>query len=268
MQQRLSAQLCIHFGFSFRENLGRNLESSSNMKDGIQNLTMVFRRRRKKKSLYRLCLFILFFSNLICLHHLFPAGLSVFGCSFFFSHPSWILEPTPLQNLNIFVKQQWVENLIELPCLLLPEQEDKKPSSVKAEFLLLNTVIFLNHLMNEVMKHGHQHVVGNSVLSKKDLNALILKRLACLFGSLWSSACVQKMFCRSCSICRWISDVFVGRDALSLSYSSAILEVLMDLFFSKVISVILCNGHKAACICLSISCKITRNMNLFFLLFN
>ena len=115
-----------------------------------------------------------------------------------------------------------------------------KPSSVKDEFLLLSTVIFLNHLMNEVIKHGHQHVVGNSVLPKKGPNALILWRLACLFGSFWSSACVQKVFCRSCSICRWISDVFVGRDVLFLSYSSAILEVLLDWFFLKY-SIILCN---------------------------
>ena len=104
---------------------------------------------------------------------------------------------------------------------------------MKAEkSLLLSIVIFLNHLMNEVMKHGHQHIVGNPVLPK-DPNALVLRRLACLFGSLWSSAHVQKVFYRSHSICRWTSDVFVGRDVFFLSYSSVILEVLLDLFFLK-----------------------------------
>ena len=41
---------------------------------------------------------------------------------------------------------------------------------------------------------------------------LILKRLTCLFGSLESSASVQKFFCRSCSILRWIFDVFFGKE--------------------------------------------------------
>ena len=42
------------------------------------------------------------------------------------------------------------------------------------------------------------------------------------FGSLGSSAVVQKLFCRNCPIFKWIFDVFVGRKAISPSYSSAI----------------------------------------------
>ena len=42
-------------------------------------------------------------------------------------------------------------------------------------------------------------------------------------GSLRSSARVQWVFCRSCSTCRCIFDVFVGRKVISTSYSSAIL---------------------------------------------
>ena len=46
-----------------------------------------------------------------------------------------------------------------------------------------------------------------------------------LLGSLRSSASIQQGFCRSCSTCRCISDVFVGRKAISMSHSSTILKV-------------------------------------------
>ena len=49
--------------------------------------------------------------------------------------------------------------------------------------------------------------------------------VSCLLGGLRSSASVQWVFCRSCSTCRCISDVFVGRKMISTSYSSAILKV-------------------------------------------
>ena len=52
---------------------------------------------------------------------------------------------------------------------------------------------------------------------------------ACLLGSLRSSASVQSLFCRSCSTCRCISDVFVGRKVISTSYSSTILKVSSQL---------------------------------------
>ena len=39
------------------------------------------------------------------------------------------------------------------------------------------------------------------------------------------------MFCRSCSTCRCILDVFVGRKVISMSYSSAILKVYPLLTF-------------------------------------
>ena len=48
---------------------------------------------------------------------------------------------------------------------------------------------------------------------------------SCLLGSLRSSASVHYVFCRSCSTCRCIFDVFVGRKVISMSYSSAILKV-------------------------------------------
>ena len=49
--------------------------------------------------------------------------------------------------------------------------------------------------------------------------------VSCLLGSLRSSARVQEVFCRGCSTCRCISDVFVRRKVISTSYSSAILKV-------------------------------------------
>ena len=51
-----------------------------------------------------------------------------------------------------------------------------------------------------------------------------------LLGSLTSSASVQYVFCRSCSTCRCVSDVFVGRKVISMSYSSAILKLLLHYF--------------------------------------
>ena len=36
------------------------------------------------------------------------------------------------------------------------------------------------------------------------------EQMAWCFGSLGSSASVQKVFCRTCSICRWVFDVFFG----------------------------------------------------------
>ena len=54
---------------------------------------------------------------------------------------------------------------------------------------------------------------------------LILRRLACLFGSLRSSASIQKVLCMSCFMCTCIFDTFVGRKVISPSSSSAILKV-------------------------------------------
>ena len=54
--------------------------------------------------------------------------------------------------------------------------------------------------------------------------------ISCLLGSLRSSASIQYVFCRSCSTCRCIFDVFVGRKVISTSYSSAILKVLHTVF--------------------------------------
>ena len=51
----------------------------------------------------------------------------------------------------------------------------------------------------------------------------IVWRLACLFGSLGSSASIQ-VFCRSCSICTWSFHVF-GGSVVSPSYPSTILKV-------------------------------------------
>ena len=58
---------------------------------------------------------------------------------------------------------------------------------------------------------------------------LILKRLTCIFGSLGSSTSVLKAYCKSCFICRLISDVFVGKKVISLPYSSTI---FLSLFIS------------------------------------
>ena len=71
------------------------------------------------------------------------------------------------------------------------------------------------------------------------LSYIILQRLACLFGSLGSSASVQKVFCENCSTSRYIFDVIVGEKLFSLSYSSVILKVfpkkvLMQIIFCKI----------------------------------
>ena len=55
---------------------------------------------------------------------------------------------------------------------------------------------------------------------------IILWRLACLFGSLGSSASVQKVFCRNCSTYWCIFNVFVGIKVIWPSYSSTILDIL------------------------------------------
>ena len=55
-------------------------------------------------------------------------------------------------------------------------------------------------------------------------------RLVCLSGSLGSSASVQ-MFCGSCSTCRLFFDIFVREKIFSPSYSSAILKVLLIIWF-------------------------------------
>lgn len=71
------------------------------------------------------------------------------------------------------------------------------------------------------------------------LSYIILWRLVCLFGSLGSSASIQKVFCGSCSTSRYIFYVIVGEKLISLSYSSAILKVppkkvLMQIIFCKI----------------------------------
>ena len=50
--------------------------------------------------------------------------------------------------------------------------------------------------------------------------------VSCLLGGLRSSASVQWVFYRSCSTCRCISDVSVGRKVIYPSYSSAIFSSL------------------------------------------
>ena len=62
--------------------------------------------------------------------------------------------------------------------------------------------------------------------------------VSCLLGGLRSSASVQWVFCRGCSTCRCISDVFVGRKVIT-SYSSAILYLPPPLFFYLFVFVIL-----------------------------
>ena len=66
--------------------------------------------------------------------------------------------------------------------------------------------------------------------------------VSCLLGSLTCSASVQQVFCRSCSTCRCIFDVSVGRKVISTSYSSAILKVPQADDFLKVH--LIC-GHNA-----------------------
>ena len=51
--------------------------------------------------------------------------------------------------------------------------------------------------------------------------------VSCLLGGLRSSASIQYVFCRSCSTCRCTSVVFVGRQVISTSCSSAILKLFL-----------------------------------------
>ena len=57
--------------------------------------------------------------------------------------------------------------------------------------------------------------------------------VSCLLGGLRSSASIQWVFCRSCSSCRCVSDVLVGRKVISVSYSSAVSKVLLRLVIIK-----------------------------------
>lgn len=71
------------------------------------------------------------------------------------------------------------------------------------------------------------------------LSYIILRRLVCLFGSLGSSASIQKVFCGNCSTSRYIFYVIVGKKLISLSYSSYILKVppknvLIQIIFCKI----------------------------------
>lgn len=52
------------------------------------------------------------------------------------------------------------------------QQQKIQPGGVKAKLLLLSTDIFLKGLINEVVKQGHQRIVGNSVLHEEGPNAL------------------------------------------------------------------------------------------------
>ena len=87
---------------------------------------------------------------------------------------------------------------------------------------------------------------------------LILRRLACLFGSLRPSVSIQNVLWRSCSTCRWIFDVFLGRKVIFPHYSFAILKILTSFLFplfcsSAVISTILSSSsfiHSSASVIL------------------
>ena len=56
---------------------------------------------------------------------------------------------------------------------------------------------------------------------------------SCLWGTLRSFASIQQVFCTSCSTCRCIFDVLVGKKVISTSYSSAILKVVLLHYFYK-----------------------------------
>lgn len=49
------------------------------------------------------------------------------------------------------------------------------------------------------------------------LPCLLPRRLVCFSGHLGSSAGLQRLFCESCSMCRWSFDAFVGKKVVSLS---------------------------------------------------
>ena len=60
----------------------------------------------------------------------------------------------------------------------------------------------------------------------------IVRRLVCLSGHLGSSASVQKLFCGSCSICRWSFYILVREKVVFPSYSSSIMGLSPELRFS------------------------------------
>ena len=62
------------------------------------------------------------------------------------------------------------------------------------------------------------------------LSYLLSKTMGCLSGCLVSSASIQKLFCGICSAFKCSFDEFVGEKVVSLSYSSAILGLLLELF--------------------------------------
>ena len=55
---------------------------------------------------------------------------------------------------------------------------------------------------------------------------LLLKTMGCFSGCLMSSAGIQKLFCGIYSAFQCSLDEFVGEKVVSLSYSSAILEII------------------------------------------
>ena len=55
---------------------------------------------------------------------------------------------------------------------------------------------------------------------------LLSKTMGCLSGCLISSASIQKLFCRICSVLKYSFNEFVWEKVVSLSYSSAILGLL------------------------------------------
>ena len=59
------------------------------------------------------------------------------------------------------------------------------------------------------------------------LSYLLLKTMGCLSGCLMSSASIQKLFCGICSAFKCSFDEFVGEKVVSLSYSSAVLGLLL-----------------------------------------
>ena len=73
------------------------------------------------------------------------------------------------------------------------------------------------------------------------LSYLLSKTMGCLSGCLVSSASIQKLFCGICSAFTWSFDEFVGKKAVSPSYSSTILGLLLTFKFlihSELMSVI------------------------------
>ena len=74
------------------------------------------------------------------------------------------------------------------------------------------------------------HFRGTGLIPGQSTKTLLSTRpstwgVFCLLGSLRSFSSILLVFCSSCSTCRCISDVFVGRKFISMSYSSAVLKV-------------------------------------------